>query len=114
MPIALEKSKFDGIGEVYDLMKERGLWPVMAVHEKMVPEQVHFHDMNNQIFVVEGNPSFFDGESETWHQAEPGDIAIVPMRTLHAAKADKRVVLIAAFDQAMSMKDFIPHPADEL
>ena len=114
MPIALEKAKFDGMGEVYDLMKERGLWPVMVVHDQMVPEEVHWHDRSNQIFIVEGNPCFFDGESEEWHQAEPGDIAVVPKRTLHAAKADERVVLIAGFNEAISLKEFVPHLPEEL
>jgi len=114
MPISLEKDCFKGMDEVYDLLKDRKLWPVMAVHNSMTAEAPHWHTQNNQIFVVEGEAEFCDGETGTWYKATSGDIAIVPRRTLHAARADGRVVLIAAFDTPTRLADFHPYPPEAL
>ena len=114
MPIQIEKNVFEGMGGAYDILKDRELWPVMAVHPKIVPEDAHWHTQNNHIFVVQGDADFCDVESDTWHSLSDGDICYIPRRTLHRIRAEGKVVFIAAFDQAMSMAEFRPYPPEAL
>ena len=47
----------------------------------------HFHrTFSESFYVVEGNPSFFDGE--TWTQAEPGFFLYVPRGGIHGFRND--------------------------
>ena len=110
MPIQTEQNVFEDMGGVYDTLKERELWPMMAVHTKIVPEDPHWHIQNNHIFIVEGEAEFHDVEADIWHKLSAGDICYIPRRTLHAIRADGPVVFIAAFDEAMRLTEFVPYP----
>ena len=114
MPISIEKQTFNGINEVYDLLKQRQLWPVTAAHRQIEEESPHWHTQHNVIFIVEGEAQFYDGDKDVRHEISAGDIVTIPARTLHAIRADDPVVFVAAFDHAFPMKDFIPHPPEEL
>jgi len=47
----------------------------------------HFHGtFSESFYVLEGNPSFFDGE--TWTQAEPGFFLYVPRGGIHGFRND--------------------------
>lgn len=112
MGVTIERNCFSDMDGVYDQLKARKLWPVMAVHQSMHREAPHWHAQNNQIFVVEGTATFYDEESGQSFDLSQGDICVIPSRTLHAARADGPVVLIAAFDHPMSMAEFKPYPPE--
>jgi mannose-6-phosphate isomerase-like protein (cupin superfamily) len=114
MPVTVERKCFSGMDGAYDQLKARRLWPVMAVHPSMAREAPHWHAQNNHIFVIEGEATFYDEVTGGSFDLSGGDICVIPARTLHSARADGRVVLIAAFDQPMSMADFKPHPPEAL
>lgn len=114
MPITVERHCFAGMDGLYDVLKARSLWPVMAVHKTLAREQPHWHTQNNQVFVVEGEATFFDGDTGAEYRLSRGDVAIIPRETLHAIEAGGRVVFIAAFDAPMSMTEFVPHPPEAL
>lgn len=113
MPIEIERQAFAGMNEVYDKLKSRHLWPVMAVHKAIKREAFHWHRQNNHIFIVEGEAEFFDGDTGESHKLCQGDIAYIPRETLHAIEAAVPVVFIAAFDNPMSMTEFVPYPPAE-
>jgi mannose-6-phosphate isomerase-like protein (cupin superfamily) len=113
MPVSIERKVFSGMDGAYDQLKARKLWPVMAVHPSMHREAPHWHKQNNQIFVVEGVATFYDEETGQGFELTSGDICVIPSGSLHAAEAEGRVVLIAAFDHAMSMTEFKPYPPED-
>lgn len=112
MPVSVERGGFKGLDGVYDQLKARRLWPLMAKHPKLERETPHWHAYNNHIFVIEGTASFYDDDAGARFDLSGGDICVVPSRTLHSVQADGPVTLIVAFDDPMSMSELKANPPE--
>jgi mannose-6-phosphate isomerase-like protein (cupin superfamily) len=110
--MSIERSAFDGLEGVYDQLKARRLWPLMAKHPSLDRETPHWHAYNNQIFVIEGTASFFVDDAGERYDLGGGDVCVVPSRTLHSVQADGPVTLIVAFDEPMSMSELKANPPE--
>jgi len=114
--IEIHKGFFKNHAELLDDLKATGFWPTTFVSGPSPGFEVHWHSHDVHAYVVEGQTSFLDGESDERHSIGPGDKIVVPPRTLHAEGevTDRIVYIIAAPEALLAEKFLMRHTPDEL
>ena len=116
MGILVEKSFFTSKDDVLMDIRANGTWPTTFVSPAYPGVEIHWHSEDVFAYVVEGETSFFDGESGETQQVGPGDKVTIPKRTLHAeGEVKDRVVYIIGTPEPLLSQDFLRiHRPDEL
>ena len=116
MGILVEKSVFTSKDDVRIAIRNNGTWPTTCVSPTYPGVEVHWHSEDVCAYVMEGETSFFDGESGDTKQVGPGDKVTIPKRTLHAeGEVKDRVVYIIGMPEPLLSQDFLKiHRPDEL
>lgn len=114
MGLRIEKGHFHGLSDVLEDIKRNNTWPTTYVSGTVDASQVHWHSEDVQIYVMEGETDFLDGESGKRHPLMKGDKLTVSARTLHAEGAvDGRAVYIIALPEALGPDDFLKQRSAE-
>jgi quercetin dioxygenase-like cupin family protein len=116
MSVIIEKNFCNGLADALDDIKKTGFWPTTFILPAGHRKHVHWHSYEVNIYVMEGNSSFYDEKSGQTHLVTVGDKITVPAKTLHAEGAvDGRLVYLIALPDAQTSEDFLkPMPPDEL
>ena len=95
---------------------KNGTWPTTFVSPAYPGVEVHWHSEDVCAYVMEGETSFFDGESGDTTRVGPGDKVTIPKRTLHAeGEVKDRVVYVIGMPEPLLSQDFLKiHRPDEL
>lgn len=106
--LTVHEKFFESREDVMDDLKRTGFWPTTFVAGASPGLDVHWHAEEVHAYVMEGETSFLDAESDRRLPVGPGDKIVVPPRTLHAegAIAD-RVVYIIAVPEAVPPDAFL-------
>ncbi|HUS42292.1 MAG TPA: cupin domain-containing protein [Ilumatobacteraceae bacterium] len=92
------------------------LWPTTYVSERMEELPLHWHDVDNCGYVLEGSSYFLD---EHGHRVElgPGDKLVLPAGAIHAeGRVTERMIYIVGISKAGNLFDALlpcenPRPA---
>ena len=116
MGILVEKSFFASKDDVLNDIQKNGTWPTTFVSPAYPGVEVHLHSEDVCAYVMEGETSFFDGESGDTTRVGPGDKVTIPKRTLHAeGEVKDRVVYVIGMPEPLLSQDFLKiHRPDEL
>ncbi len=91
--------------EVLDEIKRLDLWPTTFVSERMAELPVHWHDIDNHGFVLEGSSYVLDASGERIPLG-PGDKLVIPAGALHAeGEVTQRMVYIVGIPVAENLRD---------
>ena len=101
-PMRVEHNFFSTKAEVLADIAAQDLWPTTYVSERMQELPLHWHDVDNCGYVLEGK-SYVLGEQGQRFPLGPGDKLIIPAGALHAeGEVTERMVYIVG----------IPEPAN--
>ena len=116
MSVIIEKNFCNGLADALDDLQKTGFWPTTFILPAGHRKHVHWHSYDVNIYVMEGNSSFYDEKSGTTHPVTVGDKITVPAKTLHAEGAvDGRLVYLIALPEAQTSEGFLkPMSPDEL
>lgn len=104
-PMRVLHHHFTTKDEVLDEIKRLDLWPTTYVSERMAELPVHWHDVDNHGYVLEGRSYVLD---EDGHRVElgPGDKLEIPAGALHAeGEVAERMVYIVGIPVAANLLD---------
>ncbi len=104
-PMRVIHDHFATKADVLDEIKRLDLWPTTYVSERMAELPVHFHDVDNHGFVVEGTSYVLDEHGERVSLG-PGDKLEIPAGALHAeGEVTERMVYIVGIPVAENLLD---------
>lgn len=89
--------------EVLEEIKCLDLWPTTYVSERMDELPLHWHDVDNHGYILEGRSYLLDENGE---QVEigPGDKLVIPAGALHAeGQVKERMVYIVGINKAANL-----------
>ena len=81
MGIIIEKNFFNGLADALDDIKKTGFWPTTFILPAGYRKHVHWHSYDVNIYVMEGESSFYDDQSGQTHSVTVGDKITVPAKT---------------------------------
>ncbi len=91
--------------EVFDDLKRLDLWPTTYVSGRMAELPLHWHDVDNHGFVLEGSSYVLDEDGQRV-ELGPGDKLEIPARALHAeGEVTERMVYIVGIPVAENLLD---------
>ena len=99
-----------------DDIKASGFWPTTFVSGRSPGVEVHWHDLEVDAYVMEGETSFLDPVQDVRHPVAPGDKIVIPAGTLHAEGAieDQVVYVIAVPEARPTDRQLTLNPPDTL
>lgn len=104
-PMQVLHGHFTTKAEVLDEIKRLDLWPTTFVSERMAELPVHWHDIDNHGFVLEGSSYVLDASGERIPLG-PGDKLVIPAGALHAeGEVTQRMVYIVGIPVAENLLD---------
>ena len=104
-PMRVIHDHFTTKDEVLDEIKRLDLWPTTYVSERMAELPVHWHDIDNHGFVLEGRSYVLDADGERIALG-PGDKLEIPAGALHAeGEVTERMVYIVGIPVAANLFD---------
>ncbi len=113
-PMKVIHNFFSTKEEVLDDIKKLDLWPTTYVSERMDELPVHWHDIDNCGYVLEGSSYVLDENGERVPLG-PGDKLVIPAGALHAeGEVAERMVYIVGIPEAANLfeKLTLLDPAD--
>lgn len=91
--------------EVLDDLKQLDLWPTTYVSGRMDEVPLHWHDVDNVGYVLEGS-SYIVAEDGEHIPLGPGDKLIIPAGAIHAeGKVTERMVYIVGISEPENLLD---------
>ena len=102
-PMQVLHNYFTSKEEVLEEIKTLDLWPTTYVSERMEELPLHWHDVDNHGYVLEGKSYLLDenGEKIT---IGPGDKLVIPAGALHAeGEVLERMVYIVGINKAANL-----------
>ncbi|MEO1064566.1 MAG: cupin domain-containing protein [Actinomycetota bacterium] len=104
-PVRVVRHAFSGKDEVLDEIRRLDLWPTTYVSERMRELPLHWHDVDNHGFVLEGSSYVLDERGERI-ELGPGDKLEIPAGALHAeGEVSERMVYIVGIPVAANLLD---------
>ena len=104
-PMQVIHDYFTTKDEVLDEIKRLDLWPTTYVSERMAELPLHWHDVDNHGFVLEGRSYVLDADGERIALG-PGDKLEIPAGALHAeGEVTERMVYIVGIPVAANLFD---------
>lgn len=113
-PMKVIHNFFSTKAEVLDDIKKLDLWPTTYVSGRMEELPVHWHNVDNCGYVLEGKSYVLDENGERVPLG-PGDKLIIPTGALHAeGEVEERMVYIVGISEAANLfeKLTLLDPAD--
>jgi quercetin dioxygenase-like cupin family protein len=108
MSLKFYKQFFTSKTEVLKDIEKNDTWPTTFVSGTTDGPPVHWHKDEVHAYIMEGETSFFDADTNTRTPVSAGDKIIVPLGQLHAEGAIKdRVVYILALPEPRLPDDFL-------
>mgnify|MGYP001814689244 CR=1 FL=1 len=102
-PMQVIHNYFSTRDEVLDDLKKHGLWPTTYVSERMEELPIHWHDIDNCGYVLEGK-SYVLNENGERVPLGPGDKLVIPAGALHAeGEVTERMVYIVGIPEAANL-----------
>jgi quercetin dioxygenase-like cupin family protein len=113
-PMRVIHNYFSSRDEVLDDLKAHGLWPTTYVSDRMEELPLHWHDIDNCGYVLEGSSYVLDEHGERIPLG-PGDKLVIPAGAIHAeGEVLERIVYIVGIPEAANLFDKLTllDPAD--
>ena len=102
-PMQVLRNHFSTKEEVLEEIKALDLWPTTYVSERMEELPLHWHDVDNHGYVLEGS-SYLLNENGEQVRIGPGDKLVIPAGALHAeGKVTERMVYIVGINKAANL-----------
>lgn len=102
-PMQVLHNHFSSKEEVLDEIKALDLWPTTYVSERMDELPLHWHEVDNHGYVLEGR-SYILNEQGEHVEVGPGDKLVIPAGALHAeGKVTERMVYIVGINRAANL-----------
>ena len=102
-PMQILRNHFSNKEEVLEEIKNLDLWPTTYVSERMEELPLHWHDVDNHGYVLEGRSYLLDENGEQV-SIGPGDKLVIPAGALHAeGKVTERMVYIVGINKAANL-----------
>ena len=102
-PMRVIHNAFASKEEALDDLKRLGLWPTTYVSERMEELPLHWHDVDNCGYVLEGRSYVLNEEGERFPLG-PGDKLVIPAGAIHAEGAvTERMVYIVGISEAANL-----------
>jgi quercetin dioxygenase-like cupin family protein len=104
-PMQVIHNFFSTKEEVLDDIKKQDLWPTTYVSDRMEELPLHWHDVDNCGYVLEGSSYVLDEKGERVPLG-PGDKLVIPAGALHAeGEVSERMVYIVGINVAANLFD---------
>lgn len=104
-PLRVVHNAFSTKAEVLDEIKALDLWPTTYVSERMGELPLHWHDVDNHGYVLEGRSYVLD-ENGARVELGPGDKLLLPAGAVHAeGEVTERMVYIVGIPVAANLLD---------
>lgn len=104
-PMQVVHNFFSTKAEVLDDIKKLDLWPTTYVSDRMEELPLHWHDVDNCGYVLEGS-SYVLNEKGERVPLGPGDKLVIPAGALHAeGEVAERMVYIVGITEAANLFD---------
>ncbi|MGI9621964.1 MAG: cupin domain-containing protein [Acidimicrobiales bacterium] len=104
-PMQVIKNAFTTKSEVMEDLNRLDLWPTTYVSERMDELPLHWHDVDNCGYVLEGSSYVLD-EHGNRIDLEPGDKLVLPAGAIHAeGEVSERMVYIVGISKAENLFD---------
>ena len=113
-PMQVINNFFSSKDEVLDDIKKLDFWPTTSVSDRMDELPLHWHDIDNCGYVLEGS-SYVVNEDGERVPLGPGDKLVIPAGALHAeGEVTERMVYIVGIPEAANLfeKLSLLDPAD--
>mgnify|MGYP001823743250 CR=1 FL=1 len=113
-PLRVIHNAFSTKEEVLDDIKALDLWPTTYVSERMEELPLHWHDVDNCGYVLEGS-SYVLNEKGERVPLGPGDKLVLPAGAVHAeGEVTERMVYIVGLPVAENLFDMLVpfHPPE--
>ena len=102
-PMQVIHNYFSSKDEVLDDLKKHDLWPTTYVSERMEELPLHWHDVDNCGYVLEGK-SYVLNERGERVPLGPGDKLVIPAGAVHAeGEVSERMVYIVGIPVAANL-----------
>ena len=102
-PMQVVHNFFQTKEQVLDDIRDQDLWPTTYVSERMEELPLHWHDVDNCGYVLEGSSYVLDENGERVPLG-PGDKLIIPAGALHAeGEVTERMVYIVGIPDAANL-----------
>ena len=106
-PMKVVHGFFKSKDEVLDDIKKLDLWPTTYVSDRMEELPLHWHDVDNCGYVLEGKSYVLDENGERVPLG-PGDKLIIPAGAVHAeGEVTERMVYIVGIPLAENLFDVL-------
>ncbi|MDX2380405.1 MAG: cupin domain-containing protein [Acidimicrobiia bacterium] len=104
-PMQVIRNAFSTKEEVLDDINRQNLWPTTYVSERMEELPLHWHEVDNCGYVLEGSSYVLDEHGERIPLG-PGDKLVLPAGAVHAeGEVTERMVYIVGIDVAENLFD---------
>ena len=104
-PMQVIRNAFTTKEEVLDDIKRLDFWPTTYVSERMEELPLHWHDVDNCGYVLEGSSYVLDEKGERIPLG-PGDKLVLPAGAVHAeGEVTERMVYIVGIDVPENLFD---------
>jgi mannose-6-phosphate isomerase-like protein (cupin superfamily) len=104
-PLQVVRNFHSSKAEVFDDLKRLDLWPTTYVSERMDELPLHWHDVDNVGYVLEGS-SYILNETGEQIPLGPGDKLVIPAGAVHAeGEVTDRMVYIVGISKPENLLD---------
>ncbi len=104
-PMQVIKNAFTSKAEALADISRQDLWPTTYVSERMEELPLHWHDVDNCGYVLEGSSYVLDEHGQRI-ELGPGDKLVLPAGAVHAeGKVTERMVYIVGISKAANLFD---------
>ena len=113
-PMQVIHNAFSTKDEVFEDLKRLDLWPTTYVSERMQELPLHWHDVDNCGYVLEGSSYVLNEHGERFPLG-PGDKLVIPAGAIHAEGAvTERMVYIVGISEPANLLERLSllKPAD--
>ncbi len=113
-PMQVIHNAFSTKDEVFEDLKRLDLWPTTYVSERMQELPLHWHDVDNCGYVLEGSSYVLNEHGERFPLG-PGDKLVIPAGAIHAeGEVTERMVYIVGISEPANLLERLSllQPAD--
>ena len=113
-PMQVIHNAFSTKDEVFEDLKRLDLWPTTYVSERMQELPLHWHDVDNCGYVLEGSSYVLNEHGERFPLG-PGDKLVLPAGAIHAeGEVTERMVYIVGISEPANLLERLSllKPAD--
>ncbi len=104
-PMQVIRNAFTTKEEALSDLSSLGLWPTTYVSERMDELPLHWHDVDNCGYVIEGSSYVIDGDGNRI-ELGPGDKLVLPAGAVHAeGEVTETMVYIVGISKPANLMD---------